>query len=77
MSKHCFVLHLHNLGVILFLDNHNALFLQLVGQSCDLHAALLARKLVLAALHEELIHLVLQHHFLVRTLMPHLDYIVL
>ena len=60
MAKHRFILHFHDLGVILLVTDHDFLLSHLVLDSFDLHLRLLKFKLVRASQRELFIKLLLK-----------------
>ena len=87
MAKHSFVLHLHDLGVVLLLSNHQFLLLKEISESLDLHLGFLQFQLFLPSQRILLIKLVLQLTLSVGTAItnrldvlfesPHLDLVVI
>ena len=63
MAKHRFILHFHDLGVILLVTDHDFLLSHLVLDSFDLHLRLLKFKLVRASQRELFIKLLLKGNF--------------
>lgn len=60
MSKHSFVFHLHYLGIVLLLSNHQFLLLKEIGESFDLHLSFLQFQFFLPSQRVLFIKLVLQ-----------------